>query len=350
MSSELEQKIYRFYQSSTFYHVLFWSFMLVFLVVLNRSHDVLHLVLAKNFLNILFFIAIAYVNILYLIPEILSKSKTILYVLALVGIAILMTPVKIALFYLLHNDDSFSQLYYVENYHLPFLELILVAVASSIYKLFTDIIFHQNKTRELEKQNLTSELKFLKSQIDPHFFFNTLNSLYALTLKKSDQAPDTVLKLSNMMRYMLYECNDRTVPLQKEIDYIKNYIDLESIRHGNDFKVHLDIEGDAEGKEIMPLIFSPFVENSFKHGMRTQSENNYVNISLKIKDDHLFFNIENSNSPEESKHGVGGIGLENVKRRLKLVYPEKHMLRIKQDNDNYLVELYLKLLNTYHVV
>lgn len=350
MSSELEQKIYRFYQSSTFYHVLFWCFMLIFLVLLNRSDDSLTVVLGKNFLNILFFITITYVNILYLIPEILSKNRTILYAIALVGIAMLLTPIKIALFYLLHNDDSISQIYYVENYHLPFLELILISVASAIYKLFTDIIFHQNKTRELEKQNLTSELKFLKSQIDPHFFFNTLNSLYALTLKKSDQAPGTVLKLSNMMRYMLYECNDRTVPLQKEIDYIKNYIDLESIRHGNDFKVNLTIEGDAEGKEIMPLIFSPFVENSFKHGMRTQSENNFVDISLKIKDDHLFFNIENSNSKIEKNKYIGGIGLENVKRRLNLVYPEKHMLRIKNERDTYLVELYLKLLNTYHVV
>ncbi len=324
--------------------------MLVFLVVLNRSDDSLLLILAKNFFNILFFISIAYVNILYLIPEILSKNKTILYVVSLVGIAVMMTPIKIAIFYLIHSNDALSQVYYVDNYHLPFLELILVGVASAIYKLFTDIIFHQNKTRELEKQNLTSELKFLKSQIDPHFFFNTLNSLYALSLKKSDEAPETVLKLSNMMRYMLYECNDRTVPLQKEIDYIKNYIDLESIRFGDHFDVNLEIEGEALNKEIMPLIFSPFIENSFKHGMQSESENTFVDISLKIKDDHLFFNITNSKNANQSQKDVGGIGLENVKRRLNLVYPEKHMLKIKNQLETYSVELYLKLINTYHVV
>jgi len=314
--------------------------------VLSASKDDLWLTILKNGVNICFFITMSYLNIVYLIPELLSKNKTIFYVLSLIGLAIALTPIKLALFYIIYTSEPLSQSYFLDNYHLPFVELILVGVASSIYKLFTDILYHQGRTQELERQNLSSELKFLKTQIDPHFFFNTLNSLYALTLKKSDDAPSTVLKLSNMMRYMLYECNDKTVPLEKEIQYIQNYIDLESIRTTHSNEINLTIEGKAENKQIMPLLFSPFVENSFKHGMNTIAKG-FIDIKLKILDDHLFFTIVNSYSEDLiDKKKVGGIGLENVKRRLKLVYPNNHMLTVKKQHNKYEIELYIKLINT----
>ncbi len=266
--------------------------------------------------------------------------------LSLIFVAVALTPIKLALFYIIYTSDPLTQSYFLDNFHLPFVELVLVGVASSIYKLFTDILYHQSRTQELERQNLSSELKFLKTQIDPHFFFNTLNSLYALTLKKSDQAPSTVLKLSNMMRYMLYECNDKTVTLEKEIEYIRNYIDLESIRTTSANSVTLEIEGDASNKQIMPLLFSPFIENSFKHGLNT-IDDGYIDIKLKIMEDHLFFTIINTYSQEEyGKATVGGIGLENVKRRLNIVYPENHMLTIKKREKEYEIELYIKLINT----
>jgi len=346
MSGSIGHRLYKFYQTTTFYHVLFWLFTYVFLIVLSAPKDHLWLIMVKNAVNIGFFITMAYINIVYLIPELLSKNKTIYYVLSLIMVAIALTPIKLALFYLIYSSDPLSQSYFLDNYHLPFVELILVGVASSIYKLFTDILYHQGRTQELERQNLSSELKFLKTQIDPHFFFNTLNSLYALTLKKSDQAPSTVLKLSNMMRYMLYECNDKTVPLEKEIDYIRNYIDLESIRTTQTNTVNLTVEGDASYKQIMPLLFSPFVENSFKHGLNT-IDDGYIDIKLKIMEDHLFFTIVNSYSADmTNKTKVGGIGLENVKRRLNLIYPENHMLSVKQRPDEYEIELYIKLINT----
>lgn len=346
MAQALKHRLYRFYQTSTFYHVLFWVFMYIFVVLLTGSKDQLGLVMIKSAVNISLFIVMAYVNVNYLIPQLLSKGKTIIYVLSLVSVAIALTPIKLALFYIIYMNDPQSQSYFLDNYHLPLVELTLVGVASTIYKLFTDILYHQSRTRDLERQNLTSELKFLKTQIDPHFFFNTLNSLYALTLKKSDEAPDTVLKLSNMMRYMLYECNDKTVPLEKEIAYIKNYIDLESIRVPDRNVVNLSIEGDPENKQIMPLIFSPFIENSFKHGLSTV-DSGFIDIKLKILEDHLFFNLSNSYQPSDrGKDKLGGIGLENVKRRLNLVYPDNHMLRIDKANSTYTIELYIKLINT----
>ena len=346
MAQTIKHRLHRFFQTSTFYHVLFWLFMYIFLVLLTGNKDQLGLIMIKSGVNIMLFILMAYINVNYLIPQLLSKGKTIQYVLAMLLTAVAMTPIKLALFYVIYTNDIVSQNYYLENYHLPLVELLLVGVASTIYKLFTDILYHQNRTRELEKQNLTSELKFLKTQIDPHFFFNTLNSLYALSLKKSDKAPDTVLKLSNMMRYMLYECNDKTVSLEKEIKYIKNYIDLEAIRVPDRNVVNLTIEGNPDNKLIMPLVFSPFIENSFKHGLNTV-ESGFVDIKLKIKDDHLFFNISNSYDPQKlNDKGIGGIGLENVKRRLNLVYPENHMLKVNKTDTTYEIELYIKLIKT----
>jgi len=157
-----------------------------------------------------------------------------------------------------------------------------------------DWLESQREKKELQSQTLQSELKFLKSQINPHFLFNTLNSLYALTLKKSDQAPEIVLKLSEMMRYMLYECNEREVPLSKEINYLKNYLELEKIRQGKKMEINFAMDGEVGHQKIAPLMFIPFVENSFKHGISNQISAGYVNILLEINQNEVTVTIENS--------------------------------------------------------
>jgi len=151
--------------------------------------------------------------------------------------------------------------------------------------------------QELVTQNMQSELRFLKSQINPHFLFNTLNNLYALTLKKSDKAPDIVLKLSEMMRYMLYECNEKRVPLKKEVNYIKNYLDLEALRQGKSVRIDFEVNGTVSDQKVAPLMFIPFLENSFN----------------------------------------------NVKRRLNLLYPEQYELEIHNNPKTYAVEMSLEL-------
>jgi len=207
---------------------------------------------------------------------------------------------------------------------------------------------HQRERMDLQRQNLTSELKYLKTQINPHFFFNTLNSLYALTLKKSDKAPEIVLKLSDMMRYMLYESNERMLSLSQEINYIENYLELEKLRHDDHFKMELEITGDPAGHKIAPLLFIPFLENSFKHGIDHQLKSGYVNINLDIQEKSLHLKVANSlpdqeipNAPKEKK--VGGIGLTNVRRRLNILYPQRHKLEISQSNEEFLVTLDLQI-------
>ena len=223
---------------------------------------------------------------------------------------------------------------------------MLVGLTSTGYKVTTDWLGLQNEKRELESQNLQSELKFLKSQINPHFFFNTLNNLYALTLKKSDLAPEIVLRLSEMMRYMLYESNEKEVPLDKEINYVNNYIELERLRQGEKFKIDFLVEGEPFNQRIAPLMFIPFLENSFKHGLDNQIKSGYVNIHLMLEENSVRLDIKNSKPeflPSIKKKKSGGIGLENVRRRLKLLYPDKHKLEILDENDSYHVKLDVEL-------
>ena len=229
-----------------------------------------------------------------------------------------------------------------------FLSTFFVGTSTTIYQVMNDWLVQQRDKKDLESQNLQSELKFLKSQINPHFLFNTLNSLYALTLKKSDQAPEIVLKLSEMMRYMLYECNEKEVPLSKEINYLKNYLELEKLRHGNKMLIDLKINGKIKDQKIAPLMLIPFIENSFKHGINNQISQGFVNLELNVMNQDLHMALENSKSPSLPKMNgkrSGGIGLVNVKRRMTILYPEKHHLDISESPNTYKIELSLSLSN-----
>jgi LytS/YehU family sensor histidine kinase len=227
-----------------------------------------------------------------------------------------------------------------------FISKFFIAGISSIYYIINDWMHVQKEKQELTNQTLQSELKFLKSQINPHFLFNTLNSLYALTLKKSDLAPDIVLKLSEMMRYMLYECNERLVSLDKEVNYLINYLELEKVRHGKKINITFNQSGEIGNQMIAPLMFIPFIENCFKHGVSNQISEAFVNINLVIMRKEVEIHIENSkHAVMPGSHGKksGGIGLQNVKRRLDLLYPELYTLDIVDSPYTYKVILNLKL-------
>jgi two-component system, LytTR family, sensor kinase len=221
-----------------------------------------------------------------------------------------------------------------------------VAAGSTVMKIVNDWLRTQKDRKELVTQTMQSELKFLRSQINPHFLFNTLNSIYALTLKKSDKAPEIVIKLSEMMRYMLYECNERQVALSKEIQYIRNYVDLEKLRQGQKVRIDFDVHGEITDQMIAPLIFTPFLENSFKHGVNQTSEG-FINILLDVQAKSVVLEIENSKPPRhqlvQKSRQSGGIGLVNVRRRLELLYPDNYTLKISDSADKYKIHLALGL-------
>ena len=197
---------------------------------------------------------------------------------------------------------------------------------------------------QTEKEKLTAELQLLKAQVHPHFLFNTLNNLYALTLRKSDGAPEMVLKLSGLLSYMLYECNATEVPLEKEIRMLENYVDLEKLRYGSRLDVSLNFTGDIRGKTITPLLLIPFVENAFKHGSSEQLEQAWISLDLAVEGNRMSFKLVNSKDANESPGGgAGGIGLVNVRKRLELIHANNYELKITPQEETFLVYLSLEL-------
>jgi len=230
-----------------------------------------------------------------------------------------------------------------------------------IYSVVTPVAFihllrywytHQQETQRLyqttellEKGKLEAELKLLKSQINPHFLFNTLNNLYALTLSQSDKAPEMVYRLSQLMSYMLYDGNQAEVPLTHEFQYIQNYIALEKIRYDERLDVSLNVYDDFEGVNIAPLLVLPFVENSFKHGASHAVEQSWIRIDILRQHEMLVFKVENSKPAGIPLNAeiVSGIGLSNLRKRLELIYPGRHTLTLLDEEDSFLAILKIEL-------
>ncbi len=346
----LSKGLKAFTQNEYFGHFIFWTLLYILFLRLHDFTNSIPAGLIEELLNILFFAVIVYFNILYLIPKYLKKHKVFQYVSLLVFSCLLITPIKAVVFSIWNNNNpdikmAFSEMSVLQSF---FLSSFFLGGASTIYQIINDWVVHQREKQELENRNLESELNFLKSQINPHFLFNTLNNLYALTLKKSDEAPATVLKLSEMMRYMLYECNEDRVPLYKEVTYLRNYLELEKLRQGKNIEIDFELQGEIGTQMIAPLMFIPFIENSFKHGVSNHLSSGYIDIKMNIEDSRIQLDVENSKAssmPTGHLNGKksGGIGLSNIKKRLSLLYPKKYNLDIDDQPNKYRVSLNLNL-------
>jgi sensor histidine kinase YesM len=204
--------------------------------------------------------------------------------------------------------------------------------------------YHKNqRTQQLEREKLSAELQLLKAQVHPHFLFNTLNNLYSLTLLKSDHAPEVVLKLSALLRYMLYECNAPQVPLGKEVRMMQDYVELEKLRYGDRLDLALNVRGELAGKGIAPLLLLPFLENAFKHGASQQLDQAWIALDLLVKGNTLKLKLINGVSegapPVRGEPDFQGIGLQNVRKRLELLYPGRHELKILHEAETFMVTL-----------
>lgn len=227
----------------------------------------------------------------------------------------------------------------------------IVFLAIAIKQLKRAFFIYQEKN-ELEKTTLITELKLkeaelklLKAQIHPHFLFNTLNNLYGLTLEKSDEAPELVLRLSEILDYILYRCEEKRVLLSEEITNLKNYIEIEKIRYSDKLKLDIDFPKIPVSLKIAPLIILPFIENAFKHGVSKFPGTAFVKTKVTISDKTLIFNVENTKNPvaKTLENYSKGIGLINVRKRLDLMYPEKHILTIEDREEIFSVNLTLQL-------
>lgn len=221
--------------------------------------------------------------------------------------------------------------------------MIFTVITTMVLKLVKQWYSDQKTTKDLQQEQLQTELKFLKSQINPHFLFNSLNNLYALTLSKSDSAPEVVLRLSNILRYILYESNEGYVSVRKEMEHVKDYVAVEKLRLGMGVTIDIDIDDAIQDDPVEPMLFLTLVENAFKHSEDILPEKRFIRIHAKSLDTGFRFLIENTFSPSKRGSETGGIGLENIKKRLNLIYPNQHDIKSSTADGVYRVDLIIKL-------
>jgi LytS/YehU family sensor histidine kinase len=225
-----------------------------------------------------------------------------------------------------------------------YLVLTTTAGIVCIIFLFKHWLMKQQQWMQAEKEKVTAELQLLKAQVHPHFLFNTLNNIYSFSLDQSPKTPGMILKLSSLLSYMLYDCKADEVLLEKEIEVLKDYIELEQARYGDNIEISLNMEGDIKDKFIAPLLLLPFLENAFKHGTSNQLEKPWLSMDIAVKQYTLHCKIANSKN-DIVPLSTSGIGIENVRKRLQFIYPGSHQLKISDEGDFFVVSLRIELIN-----
>lgn len=336
------------------WHILFWLIYTSFFAVVYGSFEEDY---SRQFqivwIDAIVQIPAVYIVLYFLMPRLLFKAKFGQFFISLLVIIISFSAlawfsyvwVQDPLFWAEDNYDpvllNYGKIFKTTSKIYPVVALAIVA------KWFKFWYKEQKNNQLLSEEKLQAELKFLKAQIHPHFLFNTLNNLYALTLKSSKEAPEVVLKLSDLLNYMLYECSADKVSLEKEVKLVEDYIALEKIRYGDRLSVNFNSSSEINGVKIAPLMILPFVENAFKHGVSEELDESWISIDLSKKEESLTLKVENSKSIQNEQDDrfeyKQGIGLKNVKRRLEILYPGAYSLDIHESSESFLVVLKLNL-------
>lgn len=282
---------------------------------------------------------IFYLNSQLLIPKLLFKNKIWKYFISLIVVVIIVNFL-----------DTLYNKYF--EYHREFMgkkppmtffiSIFIIAVSTSI-KLAQKWIENETKQKALIHEKVSSELSILKAQVNPHFLFNTLNGIYSLANSKSDRTASAIVKLSQLMRYMLDESKQQFVPLSSELDYINTFIDLQRLRLFENVKIYFNIEGETDNIKIQPLLLIPFIENAFKHGTDSSNEC-LIKIDLEIKTKSIHLLVSNDVFKSRKEEGNSGFGLNNIRRRLDLEYPEKYILSTNVIENRFVANLQINLL------
>ncbi|EAR01898.1 sensor histidine kinase [Maribacter sp. HTCC2170] len=292
--------------------------------------------------------ALYYFNYFYLLPKLLLKKKTLIYIV----ISLLIIVVISLLIRFWFPWEFPRQLPYKasKRFYGPLARQLVVSLVTFVIPFIISVVLriyvewrrNDDLRKIVENEKIYSELQFLKTQLKPHFLFNSLNAIYSLSVKKSPDTSEAIINLSELMRYMLYEADKDFVPLVKELEYIQNYVQLQRLRLSDSENVTLKISGEDRGRIIPPLLFISFIENAFKYGTDYKGKTN-VKINLLIAEESIHLTILNKIGTFKKKTESSGVGLENVRNRLKLLYPDSHKLNVKNDGETYLVDLVLNI-------
>ncbi|WP_345949574.1 sensor histidine kinase [Mucilaginibacter sp. PAMB04274] len=334
------------------YHVLAWAAYFIYLFIggffLQPGGKTLHIEVSflLQISYTLATIATFYYAYALVLPGLVRRKYRLLYVIAAIASPFvfivaryLLEEMLYPLIFGFHNytDDTTLTHYFWDNVYRG---LPSIAFGSAVWGV-VNAYQQQNENKQLREEKARAELAFLKSQINPHFLYNTLNYIYSLAYPVSDQLADAIIKLSNLMRYMLNESKDGRIDLEKEVDYLNNYIDIYRLRFEDNFYVEFKTEGDIAGKRLASLVLIPFVENAFKHGV-VDDEQRPVKIQLKVIGSRLNFIVSNKINRNQ-KDASSGVGLVNIRRRLELIYPGNHELLIADNGITYKTTLNINL-------
>lgn len=286
-----------------------------------------------------------YVNYVLLIPYTLKKGNVLKYLISLMGCILIFSP----LYYLMEQIVYPMIGWKTYTLDLTFSFAFIVALSANFVNVFLGLLLSylmdwrtlRAEKEVVEKEQLKTELAFLKSQVNPHYLFNTINDIYSLSQQQSEEAPEALLKLSELLRYMLRESDDPYVPLSSEIDYLSNVIALQKIGQKGNAHINFEVSGEINKQKIAPLILINFIENAFKHGVFKNSEEP-IKILISIEETEFHLYLQNKVN-KSKKDKTGGIGLANVKRRLALIYPGRHELLINPQTDIFTVDLKIDL-------
>ncbi len=349
MPTNFRQHMEQIVQHRLVQHLLFWllSFYVLFRLFCTDEKYV-ETDLIYTFLFHISLVFIVYLNLNFLLPRYFQAKQYSLYLLGFALVLALGTLINHLTFQYL-ADWLFEGYYFISYYEWgDILEFTFTYMALSTLLHLSKSWFELNEKKKainrLEREKLDAELLSLKSQINPHFLFNSLNNLYSLSLDQDERLPDLLLRLSDNLRYMLYESGDTFVPLQKEIQFLENYIDLQRIRAPKRVDIRFAVEGKIKDHAIAPLLLIHFVENAFKFGAKGSNTEAYVHVQCIVEENILTFSIKNNKGKLALPPRVGGgIGLSNTRKRLALLYPNGHELRIEDKENEFEVFLTLSL-------
>lgn len=334
-------------------HLSFWCVYLSFFLYQVLSHQrgaeidwsTVARVVSVHFI---FALLIGYLNYFVFLPAFLKDKKAGKYLLQFILAFAALITIRVGLGrYVVDGFTGGAGFMYTTRYVIQVVTTnLFIVIFLGMIRFAVDWFEFEARQKNVENERLTAELNFLKAQINPHFLFNTLNNLYYLAYSQSSKTTEVIAKLSQMMRYMIYDSNYPLVPLSKEVEYMENYISLERLRLNDQIPIKLTIEGGNEQDFLIaPLIFITFLENAFKHGVSNNHPGAWINISIVLNGNECIYRVENSKIPfvKPEAEQKSGIGLQNVRRRLELSYPGKHSLTVEDLKDRYSVQLNIQL-------
>lgn len=337
------------------HHIIFWVIYFILNTLRWGSYfDDYSYSFKTNILGFAIHMSLCYLNIYVLMPKFVFKKKYLLYIIILLLSLFAAVLIKFNITYLLFEHKVWPEGpepidHLTLNYSVNMMigELYVIAFVTAI-KTTMDWLAEHKRLTDLEKEQMETQLLFLRNQVSPHFFFNTLNNIYSLSLERSKKTPEVILKLSEVMRYLLYETKNKRKSLESELNCIKSYLELEKLRHSDNLEIDMNITGNMKDKSIAPLLLLPFIENAFKHGVNKNIGKVKITIDFKVSDDFLYFSISNPKPADiiynKKEKSFGGIGLINVKKRLNLGYKkEDYELEIKDDHQSFKVNLKIKV-------